>query len=126
MKIEPTDTSLADIVPKLAIEMWKLLRAYERVLVELPEDKAPKRAAQYRYSSGRLEALLQNAQLKMLTFEGQKFTANLPVSPLNADEMADMGDLVIESTVEPTIIGENVILHVGKVILKGDENVSRN
>lgn len=126
METDIEEPASADLVPKFALEMWKMLRAFERTLADLPEDKALKRTAQYRYSKGRLDALLERAQIRILTFEGQKFTPNLPVSPINADEMIDLPDVVVESTLEPTIVGDNVILHVGKVVLKGDENVSRD
>ena len=126
METDVEESASPDIVPKFALEMWKMLRAFERSLADLPEEKASKRTAQYRYSKGRLEALLEIAQIRILTFEGQKFTPNLPVSPVNADEMIDLHDLVVESTLEPTIVGDNMILYVGKVLLKGDENVSRD
>jgi len=111
---------------QLALEMWKLLRAFERMLNEMPEEKAGKRRAQLRYSKAKLDSLLDNAGLRLLSFDGQKYSANLPVSPLNADEVHGPGDSFIESTVEPTIIGDNSIFHTGKIILTGENNVSGN
>jgi hypothetical protein len=116
----------SDALTQVSLEMWKLLRAFERALIDLPNDKASKRAAQYRYSKGRFDAVLEGAGLRLLTFEGQKFSANLPVSPVNADEIDDPNDALVELTIEPTIVGQNIVLHTGKVMLSGGAHVSRD
>lgn len=115
-----------DALTQVSLEMWKLLRAFERALIDLPEDKAAKRAAQHRYSKGRLESVLEGAGMKMLTFEGEKFSAHLPVSPVNSDDIEHPDEAVVESTLEPTIVGQHIVLHTGKVILSGGVNVSRD
>ena len=115
-----------DLVAKFSLEMWKLLRAFERTLDDLPDEKKQRRSSQHRYSTSRLESLLDEAGLRLLTFDGQKFTANLPVSPLNADDVGDPNDAMIESTIEPAIVGQNILIHTGKVILAGGTNVSRD
>lgn len=120
------ETDAANALTQISLEMWKLLRAFERVLTELPDDKAGGRAAQYRYSKGRLESVLESAGIKLLTFEGQKFTAHLPVSPVNPDEIDNANEAMVESTIEPTIVGNNVVLHTGKVMLSGGAHVSRD
>ncbi len=118
------DPTLA--LTQVAVEMWKLLRAFERTFVDLPAEKLPNRVAQHRYSTSRLNALLDGVGIKLLTFDGEQFTAHLPVSPANADDIEDADSAVIESTIEPTIIGHNVVLHIGKVMLAGNKNVSRD
>lgn len=116
----------SETLVQLALEMWKLLRAFERVLSEMPEEKAGKRRAQLRYSKSKLDTLLDNAGLRILLFDGQKYSANLPISPLNSEEVDGPGDSFVESTIEPTIIGDNSIFHTGKVMLTGENNVSGN
>ena len=111
---------------QIALEMWKLLRSFERALDDIPADKLARRAAQLRYSKARLETILENSEMRILTYEGQTFTANLPVTPINSDEIDDPDNALVESTLEPTIIGRNLVLHVGKIMLSGDKNVSRN
>lgn len=124
--MENNSKSELDIVAKYSLEMWKLLRAFERTLNDLPDEKKQRRAAQFRYSSSRLDGLLDEAGLRLLTFDGQRFTANLPVSPLNADDVCDPHNAIIESTIEPAIVGQNILIHTGKVILAGGVNVSRD
>lgn len=124
MEIRPEGN--LDVVAKFSLEMWKLLRAFERTLVDLPDEKKQRRSSQHRYSTSRLDSLLNEAGLRLLTFDGQKFAANLPVSPLNADDVSDPHDAIIESTIEPAIVGQNILIHTGKVILAGGTNVSRD
>ncbi len=126
MESEPPSIDVPGALTQISLEMWKLLRAFERALVDLPNDKASKRAAQYRYSKGRLESVLDGAGMRLLTFEGQKFTAHLPVSPMNADEIDNPDEAFVESTIEPTIVGQDLVLHTGKVMLSGGMNVSRD
>jgi hypothetical protein len=115
-----------EIVAKLSLEMWKLLRSFERTLADLPEQKRDQRDAQLRYSRSRLDNLMIEAKLRLLTFDGATYTVNLPVSPLNADDFDGAEDLIIESTVEPAIVSADAVLHVGKVLLEGGLDVSRN
>ncbi len=126
MESEPPSIDVAGALTQISLEMWKLLRAFERALADLPDDKASKRAAQYRYSKGRLEAVLDGAGMRLLTFEGQNFSAHLPVSPMNADEIDNPDEAFVESTIEPTIVGQDLVLHTGKVMLSGGANVSRD
>lgn len=114
----------ADALVQITLEMWKLLRSFERAVEDIPLEKQARRAAQHRYSQGRLDTILEDAGIRILTFDGQKFTANLPVTPLNADEIENSEDAIVESTLEPTIIGRNSVLHTGKIMLLGDQNVS--
>ena len=116
--------NITEAVVQIALEMWKLLRSFERAIEDIPSEKQARRAAQQRYSQGRLDAILEDSGIRILTFDGQKFTANLPVTPLNADEIENSENAIVESTLEPTIIGRNSVLHTGKVMLLGDQNVS--
>jgi hypothetical protein len=102
---------------KLAVEYWKLLRAFERALERLPSEHAPRTAAQLRYSAGRLDSLLAEGGLNLVTFEGRPFEPNLPVTALNAEDFAGIVDLVVESTVEPAVVADMKVLLWGKVIV---------
>jgi len=44
--------------------------------------------------------------------------ANLPVTVANSDETESSSDLIVERTVEPTIIAEGQVVAMGKVFLK--------
>lgn len=107
----------SETLAKLAIEYWKLLRAFQRTLERLPSEHIQRTAAQMRYSASRLDLLLAEGGLNLVTFEGQAFEPNLPVTALNADDFAGMADLVVESTVEPAIVADMKVVCWGKVLV---------
>jgi hypothetical protein len=117
------------IFAKMAVEYWRLLRAFERTLERLPEEHRSKTAATAKFSAGRLDALLKESGLNVVSFDGKTFEPNLPVSAVNIDDFEGEESLVVETTVEPAIIGADMsLLVMGKVILRrGDgANVSGN
>jgi hypothetical protein len=107
------------ITAKMAVEYWKLLRAFDRAIERLPEEHRSKTAAQAKFSAGRLDALLRESGLNLATFEGKPFEANLPVAAVNIDDFESDDGLMVESTVEPAIVDADMqVLAMGKVILK--------
>ena len=82
----------------LAVEYWKLLKAFERTIGRLPHEHVAKTTAQLRFSTGRLDALLKEADLNLVTFDGQKFEPNIPATALNVDDFTDGNILTIETT----------------------------
>ena len=118
MKVD-IDTDFMAVSSRISVEMWKLIRSFEKAIDDLPTDKADRRLAQLRYSKDRLEIILGEAGLRFITFDGENFSANLPVSPINADEFSDCDECIIESTLEPSIIGYDRVVHTGKIVLIG-------
>lgn len=108
------------IIAELATEYWKLHRAFERMSRDLPTERLGKVAAQLRYSNSRLESLLIDAGLRLVTFDSEEFSAELPVSPVNAEDIDGAKKSFVESTVEPSIIADGAPIRVGKVILRGE------
>ena len=113
----------------LAVEYWKLLRAFEKTIDRLPREHVAKTAAQFRFSARRLDSLLNEGGLKLVTFDGRRFEPNLPASALNAEDFAAAEQLVVETTVEPAVVENMTVLLLGKVVLKktedGEHDVSR-
>lgn len=105
------------IAARLAVDYWKLLRAFERTLDRVPEEHKAKTLAQARFSAGQLDAIMRDAGLKIVTFEGQAFSPNLPVAAINWTDFNGEEDLVIETTVEPAITEGVDVLAMGKVIV---------
>ena len=106
----------------LVVEYWKLLRAFERAIDRLPHEHVPKTAAQLRFSAGRLESLLKEGGLNLVTFDGQKFEPNIPAAALNAEDFSDDELLAVDRTVEPAVVENMTVLLLGKVVLKKIEN----
>lgn len=104
---------------RLLIDYWKLLRSYERTANELPEGKAEKVQAQIRYSTQRLDQVLEALNVRLVCFDGEPFSPELPVSAINAEDLKGAGESIVERTIEPTLLHEGSVLHTGKVLLKG-------
>ncbi len=101
----------------LATEYWRLLKFAERSLGETPATKQPARAAQLRYATQRLGAILADSGMRAIGYEGQRFEPSLPVAVINAEDAAGFVNPVIERTIEPTIIAAGEVLAIGKVSL---------
>ena len=112
------DVTLAN----LAVEYWKLLRAFERTIDRLPCEHVAKTAAQLRFSARKLDSLLNEGGLNLVTFDGQRFEPNLPASALNAEDFAAGEQLIVETTVEPAVVENMTVLLLGKVVLKKTED----
>ena len=111
---------------RLAVEYWKLLKAFERTIGRLPHEHVAKTTAQLRFSASRLDSLLMEGGLVLVTFDGQKFEPNISATALNVDDFADGETLIIESTVEPAVVENMNVLLMGKVMLKKFEEGERN
>ena len=108
-----------EVIAELATEYWKLQRALDRVSRDLPAERLGKVAAQLRYSNRQLGHLLEEAGLKLVTFDDEEFSAGLPVSPINAEDMDGGQSSFVDSTVEPAIVANGTTIRTGKVILRG-------
>lgn len=122
MALHNDDMTLA----RLAVEYWKLLKAFERTIGRLPHQHVAKTTAQLRFSSSKLDFLLKERGLNLVTFDGKKFEPNIPATALNAEDFSDDEILIIESTVEPAVVENMNVLLMGKVVLKKIEQGARD
>lgn len=106
----------------LAVEYWKLLKAFERTIGRLPQEHVAKTTAQLRFSARKLDSLLKDGGLNLVTFDGQKFEPNIPATALNVDDFTDGEILTIETTVEPAVVENMNVLLLGKVVLNKIED----
>jgi hypothetical protein len=106
----------------LAVEFWRLVKVHERTVAELPIDRQPRGLAQNRYAVGRLASILQENGIRMIVYDGQEYEPNLPVSVVNADEVAGAEKLFVDRTIEPTFVADGKVLSMGKVALKAGDN----
>jgi hypothetical protein len=112
-------TATPEITAPLIIDYWKLLQAFGRAIADLPEAKAEKASAQMRFSAHRLTQLLQEADIRIVSFDGEPFAPELPVTAINAEDLDGADMAVVERTLEPTLVQSTKVIHMGKVLLKG-------
>jgi hypothetical protein len=101
----------------LSIEYWKLLRSFERALESVTSERRPGLVAQVRYSSNRLEALLNECGMRLIAFDGVPFEVNLPAAAVNGDEFGPDENLFVERTIEPAVIWQMQIIVMGRAFL---------
>ena len=109
---------LETVLARLAVEYWKLLRSFERTVDFAPLDARTRLAAQARYAASRLEALLLDANMKIVSFEGVAFEVNLPAIAINGEDFVGQDNLVVDQTIEPAIVSDMAVLLMGKVLLQ--------
>lgn len=125
-----TGTDLEPVLCGLAVDYWKLLRAYERLAAETPDPRGQRLMAQARYADARLSVHLEGAGLLLATFEGQEITPQIPVVAINADDLGgdDRGEntaaprkIVVGSTLEPAVVAGARVLAMGRVIAQEED-----
>ena len=103
---------------KLTTEYWRLLKLAERTVGDMQNEKMASVAAQLRYSMSRLTTICGESGLKLISYDREPYVPNLPVMVANSDETNSLGELIVERTVEPTIIADGQVVATGKVFLK--------
>ncbi|QGP81264.1 hypothetical protein [Sphingobium sp. CAP-1] len=104
----------------LAVHYWKLCAALERELILADPARREAGAAQLRFARRKLDNVLEGEGLRLATFDGEAWTAEIPASPVNADDMAGDAAATVADTIEPTIIGAQGVIHSGKILLRQD------
>lgn len=103
------------LVARLAVEHWRLIRALIRASGGLDERNAGRLQAQARYAERQLEITLEGANLTLAFFDGELFEAGLPVDAINIDDFQPEDTLIVDTTVEPTVVAEGRVILVGRV-----------
>lgn len=114
------ETSLKNILAKLAIEYWRIIRSYERNLSGLENSTGA--ASTIRNSEKKFITILSENGLRVTNYEGQEYSPNLPLTVVNADEFEGNEGLIISQMIEPTIIDDQGIINMGKAILEKKGN----
>jgi hypothetical protein len=107
-----------EILVRMTVEYWKLIRALEKAVERVPEEHKSKTLAQAKFSAGRLDSFMRESGLNVVVFDGQKFEANLPATAINGDDFEGDVALFVETTIEPAIVDSAMkVVSMGKVIL---------
>lgn len=105
------------IIAEIGAEYWKVLRALERAVLLAPEPARARLNAQARYSAERLASLMERAGLRVLSFDGMAFEVNLPAVAVNAEDLPSTENLIVERTLEPTVLADSAVILTGKVFV---------
>ena len=119
---DPRGEDPRQVLVDVAIDSWKLARLFGRLLTKLDAGEAPRFANQLRYYLKRLEERLQDADLKLVNLEGQRYDAGIAASALNIGDFAPDDVLVVEQMLEPIIMGADGVVRSGTVMLQKVES----
>jgi hypothetical protein len=107
-----------EIFVKLVTEYWRLLKLTERAVANTQNEKTASVAAQLRYSMSRLTSICAEGGLKLISYDRELYMPNLPVTVVNFDETDSSDELIVDRTIEPSIIADGQVVAMGKVFLK--------
>ena len=113
--IEMTDEEWASA---MAVNCWKLARSTEKALAEISGSAAKRLGAQHRFAAGRLETLLDDRGIRIMTYEGMPFSADLPITAINADEVEPETETIVEAAIEPAVIIGGKVIQNARVIIR--------
>jgi len=97
----------------IATEWFKAARRIHKLTLESAPGRLERERAQLSFSERRVQDTLNAFDLRLVTYDGSEYSAQLPAEPVNPEDFANEEGLVVSETLEPTI------LHHGKVVLRG-------
>jgi hypothetical protein len=111
----------AQALALIASEWFKAARRLIRITQETSPDRVERERAQLAYSSSRINGVLSQNGLRMVTHEGTAFTPQLPVEPVNPEDFESEEGLVVYETLEPTVLLDGRVIARGRVVLARSE-----
>lgn len=104
-------------VMDIAVEAWRFHGVFERMLSGSDPAQAQRYVNQYAWFLKKVEKALQEAGLRMVSVEGQKFDPGMAVTALNIDEFDAEDELYVQQMVEPILMDETSVRRMGVVML---------
>ena len=108
------ETTLAS----LAIESWRLSKSFERLLTKSDPMEQRKYKSKLSWFNKKLTETLEEANLKFINLENQKYDTGAAVTALNLDDFQPDDDLEIDQMIEPIVMSNEGVLIAGTVVLR--------
>ena len=108
------ETTLAS----LAIESWRLSKSFERLLIKSDPMEQRKYKSKLSWFNKKLNETLEEANLKFINLENQKYDTGAAVTALNLDDFQPDDDLEIDQMIEPIVMSNEGVLIAGTVVLR--------
>ena len=106
-----------ELVARLCVEYWKLVRASQRAAQQLPDKDGKRMAAQLKFSDLQLATISGQLGLNLVSFDGEQFSVGMPASADNGEDFGQDEDLVVTKTIEPAVVREMKVVHKGRVLV---------
>lgn len=98
-------------------EWFKAARRLSRLTREATPARAGREHAQLDYARRRIEAALAEIGLLMVTHDGADYSPQIPAEPVNPEDFDSEERLVVQETLEPTVVLDGRVIARGRVIL---------
>ena len=108
------ETTLAS----LAIESWRLSKSFERLLTKSDPMEQRKYKSKLSWFNKKLNETLEEANLKFINLENQKYDIGAAVTAINLDDFHPDDDLEIDQMIEPIVMNNEGVLRAGTVVLR--------
>lgn len=102
----------------MAIENWRLSRLFIKAVSKLDQSETNKYIGQLRYFQKNIETTLEDCNLKIVNIEGQSYDVGMAAVAMNIEDFEENDKLIIESMIEPIIMGNDGIKRQGMVMLR--------
>ena len=108
------ETTLAS----LAIESWRLSKAFERLLIKSDPIEQRKYKSKLSWFNKKLNETLEEANLRFINLENQKYDTGAAVTAINLDDFQPDDELEIDQMIEPIVMSNERVFRAGTVILR--------
>lgn len=113
------DTSqYENTIINMAVENWRLSRLFIKAVGKLDPSETNKYIGQLRYFQKNIETTLDDCNLKIVNIEGQSYDVGMAAVAMNIEDFEESDKLVVESMIEPIIMGIDGIKRQGMVMLR--------
>ncbi len=102
----------------MAVENWRLSRLFIKAVSKLDPSETNKYIGQLRYFQKNIETTLDDCNLKIVNIEGQSYDVGMAAVAMNIEDFEESDKLIIESMIEPIIMGIDGIKRQGMVMLR--------
>ena len=102
----------------MAIEAWRLRRAYEKVLSKLSSEDRDRFEGSLAAFVKKIEEALDTLDMRIVNIEGALFDPGIAATPINIDDFGPDDELVVDRMIEPIIMEKGSIVKMGAVTLR--------
>ena len=107
-----------EFVAQLCQEYWKLTVATERATKQMSEKDGRRLTGRVMFSKRQLDVLMQKINLRFVDFTDELIHPGLAVVIDNPTDYKDEEELVINKTLEPTVMSDMTVIRLGRVIVE--------
>lgn len=102
----------------LAIEGWRLGRLFQKSISTTDLKAAQRQSNQIRYFGRKVEEILAESGLSLVSLEGQPYDGGMAATPLNAADFDENENLTVDVMMEPIVMGSDGVRRTGTMMLR--------